>query len=116
MGSAPGDRTKIIGVVQVESAKDPFKSNSGEYVKRSPRFSPTNFLISSINFSSVKSFINNNFWKAFNFLSNAAGNFSSQGFLEFMIVLNVSYSFSSFMLFGYSRKIDDSLERAIAYL
>lgn len=36
MGSAPGDKTKIIGVVQVESLKDPLRSNTGDSINNYP--------------------------------------------------------------------------------
>lgn len=61
MGSAPGESTKIIGVVQVESANDPLRSKSGEYVKISPRLTPTNFLIKEISFSSLISLMHKSF-------------------------------------------------------
>jgi len=37
MGSAPGDKINIKGVEQVESAKEPFKSNYGDSMKILPK-------------------------------------------------------------------------------
>lgn len=52
MGSAPGDSTKIIGVVLVESSNDPRKSNNGDIVKDWSKVSVTKCLTKVINFSS----------------------------------------------------------------
>ena len=38
MGSAPGDKMKIIGVAEVESEKAPFKSNYGDSINFYPKF------------------------------------------------------------------------------
>ena len=51
MGSAPGDRTKIMGVVGVESWKEPLRSKTGDSMKVFPRILRTKFLINKMSFS-----------------------------------------------------------------
>ena len=41
IGSAPGLKTKIIGVVQEESLNDPLRSKTGDYINILPRIFST---------------------------------------------------------------------------
>lgn len=45
IGSAPGERTKIIGVVLVESLAAPSRSNGGLSMNLAPNSAATNYLI-----------------------------------------------------------------------
>lgn len=53
MGSAPGLRTKIIGVVGVESVNAPFRSKIGDSINTFPSKVRTKFLINSMSFYSL---------------------------------------------------------------
>lgn len=55
MGSAPGLSTKMMGVVGVESVKEPFRSKTGDSMKIFPREFMTKFLMSRISFSYLSS-------------------------------------------------------------
>jgi len=53
IGSAPGERTKIIGVVLVESFAAPSRSNGGLSINLAPSSDDTNSLIPYTNFSNL---------------------------------------------------------------
>lgn len=50
IGSAPGDNTKMSGVVDVESLKEPLRSNTGDSMNPLPKIWRTKFLILRISF------------------------------------------------------------------
>jgi len=73
MGSAPGDNTKMIGVVFYESLNAPIKSNGGLSINFSPRVFFVNSLIPDMSFSSLSTFRIINFWKGVHLSSKADG-------------------------------------------
>lgn len=68
IGSAPGLNTKIIGVVQDESLKEPFKSKTGDSINNFPKMCNTKCFINDTSFSSLRSLYIIIFWKISNFI------------------------------------------------
>jgi hypothetical protein len=85
MGSAPGLKTKIIGVVEVESSNEPFKSKIGDSIKILPRTFKTNFFMIRMSFSYLNNLYTTIFWKMSSLTSKFSGNLISEGFSAFMI-------------------------------
>jgi len=78
MGSAPGDNTKIMGVVALESVYEPVKSNAGLSINKDPKEFLMKCLIYNINFVGLRTF-NISILENVSKFSNVSGNFYAYG-------------------------------------
>mmetsp|Transcript_34219 Transcript_34219/g.81575 ORF Transcript_34219/g.81575 Transcript_34219/m.81575 type:complete len:233 (-) Transcript_34219:2681-3379(-) len=95
VGSAPVERTKMMGTRGVESWKEEARSKGGTSTKCLPRFWRMNLVTPSTTFSSRSTRISSSFWNCDSVLSHLPGSASSDGVRQSYHAFHADVSISS---------------------